>query len=198
MDLHQNPRAFFLLNIAVGPDGNIYGVASEGLGTFSLTPGGVLRWNVPELYRRPIVETGDIVFGPNGAKQQLYFYTNHHTLTYDLNGNLLNSTMPTAQPRVSLFDASVHIVNQALSPGGQLLWTADSLALETTFTLASDGTHYGIDGQFQTLRAITPAGALAWSLPFSTAEYNAWVGANRQSTLLASAGPTSPTFFCAA
>ena len=28
----QNPRAFILLDVAVGPDGNVYGVASSGMG----------------------------------------------------------------------------------------------------------------------------------------------------------------------
>src|SRR4029079_132983 len=46
----QNPRAFILIGIAVGPDGNIYGVATEGIGVFSLTPAGSLRWAHPEGY----------------------------------------------------------------------------------------------------------------------------------------------------
>src|SRR5262249_8106021 len=74
----QNPRAFICLGIAVGPDGNIYSVGTQGLGVFSLTPQGALRWTNPESYARPIVDYGEIVFGPNGGEQQMYFYANDH------------------------------------------------------------------------------------------------------------------------
>lgn len=191
----QPVRAFFLLDIAVGPDGNIYGVATQGLGTFSLTPAGTLRWAVPEPYNRPIADRGDIVFGPNGAKQQLYFYTNAHTLAYDLAGNLVNNTMAAAQPRVSPSDASVHIRNQAYAPNGALVWTASQLSLLTSWNLGQDGTHYGVDGQFSTLWAITPGGTPAWSLPFSTSEYYTFLGANRQNSMVVLSGTVFPATF---
>ena len=68
----QNPRAFICLGVSVGPDGNIYSVGTEGMGVFSLTPAGALRWQTPEAYDRPIVDYGEILFGPNGGNQQLY------------------------------------------------------------------------------------------------------------------------------
>lgn len=74
----QNPRALTRLGVSVGPDGNIYSVGTQGMGVFSLTPAGTLRWTNPELYRRPIVDYGEIVFGPNGSSQQLYFSANAH------------------------------------------------------------------------------------------------------------------------
>jgi len=43
--------ALFLVGMSVGPDGNIYVVATEGVGAFSLTPVGVLRWQKPEPFR---------------------------------------------------------------------------------------------------------------------------------------------------
>lgn len=74
----QNPRAFILLGPNVGPDGNIYAVATEGIGIFSLTPAGVVRWTQPEGYARLIVDYQEVVFGPNGANQQMYFLANNH------------------------------------------------------------------------------------------------------------------------
>ena len=60
----QVPAAMILLGPDVGPDGNIYAVATQGLGVFSLTPEGRLRWSSPENYDRPIVTLQEIVFGP--------------------------------------------------------------------------------------------------------------------------------------
>ena len=82
----QNPRAFICLGVSVGPDGNIYSVGTEGPGVFSLTPAGALRWQQPEAYNRPIVDYGEIVFGPNGSNQQLYFYANNHLRALRLDG----------------------------------------------------------------------------------------------------------------
>ena len=82
----ENPRAFILLGPNVGPDGNIYAVADEGLGVFSLTPAGRLRWSIPERYDRQIVAHQEIVFGPAGTRQQLYFHANHHFKGITLRG----------------------------------------------------------------------------------------------------------------
>jgi outer membrane protein assembly factor BamB len=82
----EDPRAFILLGPNVGPDGNIYAVATEGLGVFSLTPAGELRWSIPEAYDRAIVDYQEIAFGRAGARQQLYFHANHHLKAVSLNG----------------------------------------------------------------------------------------------------------------
>jgi outer membrane protein assembly factor BamB len=74
----EDPGAMILLGPNVGPDGNIYAVATEGLGVFSLTPGGQLRWSIPERYDRAIVDYQEIAFGPAGSDQQLYFHANNH------------------------------------------------------------------------------------------------------------------------
>ena len=63
----MSPRALILLGLAIGPDGNLYGVATEGLGVFSLTPQGSLRWTSPEPYDRPNVSYGELVFGASAA-----------------------------------------------------------------------------------------------------------------------------------
>src|SRR5258708_1740855 len=74
----QDRRALILLGPNVGPDGNIYAVATDAMGVFSLTPDGSLRWSVPEPYQRPPIDLEEIVFGPGGADFQLYFQTNGH------------------------------------------------------------------------------------------------------------------------
>ena len=46
----QNPRAFVFQDVAVGPDGNIYGLGTSGMGVFSLadtSTGPQLRWMTP-------------------------------------------------------------------------------------------------------------------------------------------------------
>src|ERR1041385_7565164 len=77
----ENPRALSLIGPNVGPDGNIYAVATEGLGVFSLTPQGQLRWNLPEAYDRPVVVVQDLTFN----NSRLYFHANNHieAVTFD-------------------------------------------------------------------------------------------------------------------
>ena len=96
----QNPRALTCLGVSVGPDGNIYSVGTEGMGVFSFTPAGTLRWNYPELYQRPIVDYGEIVFGPNGSNQNLYFSANTHLRAVRLDGNSV-FTVTRGQPAVA-------------------------------------------------------------------------------------------------
>jgi len=72
-------RSFFWI-AGWGPDGNIYAARSGGLGVFSSSPNGELRWATPEDYSRPTVNYAEIQFGrsPDGG-QQLYFSANAHT-----------------------------------------------------------------------------------------------------------------------
>ncbi len=162
----QNPRAMILIGISVGPDGNIYGVATEGIGVFSLTPGGSLRWNNPEFYDRPIVDYSEIVFGPNGSSKQLYFYANNHLRAVTLNnGNsVFSSTSSGAQPAVSPVDGTVHIKAAALSPSNQLLWNfifPDGFWEDSDPDIGADGTHY-VTHRFTELYAIDPNGTEKW------------------------------------
>jgi outer membrane protein assembly factor BamB len=85
----QQPEAFILLGPSVGPDGNIYAVASSGMGVFSLTPKGKVRWTVPEAYDRLIVENQELAFGPApGGGTQLYFHANKHFEAVTLQGKI--------------------------------------------------------------------------------------------------------------
>ena len=114
----QNPRALTNLGVSVGPDGNIYSVGTQGMGVFSLTPAGTLRWTNPELYQRPIVDYGEIVFGPNGTNQQLYFSANTHMRAVGLDGSSV-FTVTRGQPAVAP-DGSVHTALSSYAPSGSL------------------------------------------------------------------------------
>jgi hypothetical protein len=160
----QIPRAFTCLGVSVGPDGNIYSVGVEGLGVFSLTPAGSLRWTDPEPYVRPIVDYAEIVFGPNGSDQQLYFEANGRMRGLRLDGATVFA-LPAArfQPAIGP-DGSVHSVFSAYTPGGSLLWTFQSSDPFNTLTspdVGSDGTHYFLQNLSQ-LFALNPDGSERW------------------------------------
>jgi flagellar hook capping protein FlgD/putative pyrroloquinoline-quinone binding quinoprotein len=161
----QNPRANILLGLAVGPDGNIYGVGTQGMGVFSLTPAGALRWTNPENYSRPIVDYGEIVFGPNAGQNQLYFYANDHTRAVRLADGGSGFTLAAhGQPAVSPLDGTVHLSAQAYSPAGALLWSFTFPILTGTISapdLAADGTHYVVNRMFE-LYALRPNGSERW------------------------------------
>ena len=167
----QNPRAFVLVDLAVGPDGNIYAVASSGMGVFSLadlTAGPQLRWTNPETYARPFVEHSEIAFGPteDGSDQQLYFYANGHTRAVRLSDGASVFTLGggNTPPQVSAFDGSWHRGDTAFTPAGDLKWLFE-FPVGTAFSqpsLARDGTQYTVnDGT--NLYAINPFGAEEWS-----------------------------------
>ena len=167
----QNPRAFICLGVSVGPDGNIYSVSAEGLGVFSLTPSGTLRWTNTEHYHRLIVEYGEIVFGPNGNGQQLYFYANDHLRAVGLDGSSVFSNSsgevaafrPGLQPVVAP-DGSVHTVLWAYNADGSLRWFFQTPYPYNTFTAADvggDGTHYFVQNLSQ-LFALNPNGSQRW------------------------------------
>jgi len=162
----QNPRAFICLDVAVGPDGNIYSVATEGLGAFSLTPNGQLRWAVPEGYARLIVDYADIVFGANGANQQLYFGANNHTRAVRLDGTPVFTLTPGSfQPAIGP-DGSIHSALGAYSPSGSLLWNFLSPYPYNTFSrpdVGPDGIHYFTQNTIQ-LFALNSGGSKRWQV----------------------------------
>ena len=160
----QEPRAFILIGPSVGPDGNVYGVGTSGMGVFSLTPEGSLRWTNPENYRRPIVDYGEIAFGPNDGEGQLYFYANDHVRALRCSDGASVFTLPVhGKPVVSPLDGSVHILNSAYSPDGELLWafTFPNFTSPSIASLAADGTHYVVNST-NTLYALEPNGSERW------------------------------------
>jgi hypothetical protein len=163
----QNPRAFILIGLEVGPDGNIYGVASSGMGVFSLRPDGTERWRTPEPYDRLNVTYAEIAFGANHGTRQLYFGANNHVRAVRLDDGASVFTLGgAAQPVVSPFDSSVHFTERAYSPDGQLLWTFTfpvSGVPVSTPALGADGTHYTVNRMFE-LYALALNGTAKWNL----------------------------------
>ena len=163
----QNPRAFVLIDVAVGPDGHVYAVASSGMGVFSLadtSSGPQLRWTNPEAYSRIFVGYTEIEFGPtaDGRDQQLYFYANGHTRAVRLSDGASIFTVGggNTRPRVSPLDGSWHRPDTAFTPDGALAWSFQ-FPLHTGGSepsLAQDGTHYTVN-QSKVLYAIDPFGA---------------------------------------
>ncbi len=164
----QDPRAFICLGVSVGPDGNIYSVGVQGLGVFSLTPAGVLRWAVPEPYNRLIVDHAEIVFGQNGGSQQLYFGANSHTRALRLDGTSVFTLSSTFQPAIGP-DGTVHSALAAFSPNGNLLWNFVSPDPYNTFTPAdvgSNGVHY-FTQNLSELFALNAGGSVSWHVTLS-------------------------------
>ena len=183
-DFVQNPRAFILVGLSVGPDGNIYAVATQGMGVLSLTPAGTLRWQQPEAYDRLIVDYGEIVFGLNGSTQQLYFYANNHLRALKLDGTSVFTIAGTfGQPAVAP-DGSVHNSFSAYSPAGSLLWTFISpypYNLASPPDIGSDGTHYFVQNTVQEF-ALNTNGSQRWHL--TVADYFGGPIADPQNTQL--------------
>lgn len=164
----QNPAAFILLGPNVGPDGNIYAVATEGIGIFSLTPAGALRWTQPEAYDRRIVDYQEVVFGLNGPNQQMYFLANNHLKGLRLDGNPV-FTLPTTgnQPAIGP-DGTVYATYTALgayTPAGNVKWSFTGVINNTATApdVGPDGVAYFVHN-LGTLYAVNPDGSQRWSI----------------------------------
>ena len=169
----QDPRAFVLIDVAVGPDDNIYAVASSGMGVFSLADGGpgnpILRWQTPEAYTRIFVGYTEIAFGLSttpGCIQQLYFYANSHTRAVCLEdgSSIFELGGGNTRPKVSPVDNTWHRGDSAYSPDGVLQWRAE-FPLFAGFTepsLAWDGTHYTVVSGNE-LYALDLLGTVQWT-----------------------------------
>lgn len=174
----QNPRAFIFLGPSVGPDGNIYGVGTQGMGIFSLTPQGNLRWAVPESYDRPPVIFQDLVFGPASGKTQFYFHANNHIRGVELGGNvrftypdglstLTGDPQPATAPDgtlyTNLFSSSTGVQLGAFDPNGNLLWTFSlpPASSPTAPDVGPEGVVY-FGQNLINLFAINPGGTRRW------------------------------------
>ena len=166
----QDPFAFILVGLAVGPDGNVYAAASEGMGVFSLTPDGELRWQTPNPYDRIIIDYNEIVFGDNAGTGQLYFWANRKLRGITLAGTSVFSIeggLPQLQvansPAVGP-DGSVHTALSSFSPNGNPLWTFATPYPYNVFSkssVGSDGAHYLVQNLIQ-LFALNPDGTVRW------------------------------------
>lgn len=160
----QNPRAFILIDVAVGPDGNVYGVGSSGMGIFSLSPQGALRWSTPEAYDRPIVTYTEIVFGPGPTGQdQLYFSANRHTRAVRLaDGANIFTNSASGRPVVSPIDGTLHTAYEAYAPDGTLDWQFHEF-LNGLQTVSMTGIHYNTTSMVTPrIFAVEPDGGERW------------------------------------
>ena len=160
-----NPTALYLYGPNVGPDGNIYAVATEGIGTFSLTPAGTLRWAVAERFTFPVVFRSEIVFGPNGSKNQLYFSANNHTVAYDLDGKLVWSLTGSAPQLAVGPEGNVHVPYGAyFAANGRLAWVFSSpypYNVSDAPDVGSNGIHYTVQNTVE-LFALSTTGSQIW------------------------------------
>jgi hypothetical protein len=164
----QTPRAFVTQDVAVGPDGNIYVLASSGMGVFSLDPDGGFRWSTPEAYGRPFTGYVELAFGPtvDGTDQQLYFYANGHTRAVRLsNGDsIFTIGGNNQQPQVSPLDGTWHTGDAAYSPDSTLVWMFQYPVFTTARepSMGQSGTHYAVQ-QARTVYSINSLGVANWS-----------------------------------
>jgi hypothetical protein len=162
----QNPLAFIMLGPNVGPDGNIYGVATSGIGVFALSPTGQLLWTNPEIYDRRIVDYQEVVFGANGGTQQLYFLANNHLRGLKLDGSPVFSVTTTGnQPAVGP-DGTVYATYTALgayTPNGSVKWSFSGVInnAATAPDAGPDGVVY-FTHNLSTLYAVNSNGTERW------------------------------------
>jgi hypothetical protein len=159
----QNPRAFILLGLTADTSGHVYGVASSGMGAFSLNLAGQERWRTPEAYNRPNVTYSELAIGPAGSSDHLYWYGNAHTRAVRTHDGSSVATFGGGQPVVSPFDGTVHIGSSAYTPNGQLLWSHTTGYGASIPDVARDGTHYYVSGSTN-LFALNTSGSPKWNL----------------------------------
>ena len=166
----QAPRAFVTQDVAVGPDGHVYALASSGMGVFSLRDAGTsaeLRWANAEAYNRPFIGYVELAFGPtiDGHDQQLYFYANGHTRAIRLGDGASVFTIGgnNQQPQVSPFDGTWHVGDAAYSPDGTLVWLFQYPLFTTARepAMGQSGMHYAVQAG-RTVYAIDPGGIERW------------------------------------
>jgi hypothetical protein len=163
----QSPAAYLFVGLGVGPDGNLYCLGTNGLGIFSLTPQGTLRWASSELFNQPIVSYGEIAFGPGptpSSPKQLYFYANHHLRALTLDGRDVFLLGSGGIPVVSPFDGTMHVDKSAYFPDGAQYWFNFDIIGGSYVVMGRDGTHYQTAYIYPNeLYALDPAGALKWT-----------------------------------
>ena len=160
----------------VGPDGNIYAIAEySGIGLFSLTPQGQLRFKVGAFMEHgPLGQS--IVFGSN----QLYFAFDGGPLgpyealfAYDFNGNRRFVATPTANGAQPVVSPNGNVVVQtfpysglslsAYSPAGALVWrVAQGSNTMDNPDVGPDNVAYSVRN-LSTLFAVNPNGTERWS-----------------------------------
>ncbi len=161
----------------VGPDGNIYAVTDfGGIGLFSLTPAGQLRFSVSGFTEYGAIGE-EIAFGPG----QLYFAFDMRGVgppslfSYDFNGgkrfqvfNAENNARPAVGPNgnvvLETFPTNIGMSLAAYAPSGSLLWNFYQFPGNT-----EEHPEVGPDNVIYTVRnlatvfALNPTGTVKWT-----------------------------------
>jgi len=172
-----SPVGQTLLGPNVGPDGNIYANASSGLGMFSLTPAGKLRWATPNQAQRPEVTWQELVFRPASKINPLQvIYSAHGVLAHVdcSNGKITQiasggevtkaAAQPALGPNGNLYSVG-GLDLRAFDPTGKQIWyvRAKTFNSFSNPTVGSDGLVYIV--QSGTARAFRPQdGSNVWTL----------------------------------
>ncbi len=190
---------------SVGPDGNIYAMTSvdgdAGLGVFSLTPEGDLRWATdadPSLFNIN-GETGGPVFF---TSDRLSFHFNNtpdappHPYGFDFNGDqtLYVDFACTSVPRTDPFDRLIlsRCGVQAIDPDAEeVLWTVELGATTVRPALDEAGRLYS-SAFLGELTAITPDGSIAWTSATAT-DVAGVIAAHEERVLYRAPGFGGPT-----
>lgn len=184
---HQNPRAFVLQDVAVGPDGNVFAIGTSGLGVFSLTPDGDLRWAVPEAYDRPFIGYTEMVFGPSPyGEPQLYFSANRHTRALLLSDGTEVFSIGTllAPMAVSPLDGTLHTAYAAYDTDGTQLWQFHEF-LNGHVSVGQSGVHYNSTSMVTSrLFAANADGSERWRAELPRAVYECDVNPTEQILVL--------------
>jgi hypothetical protein len=165
----------------VGADGNVYAVIDRGgLGVFSLTPAGTLRWNDATYFSVYGSLGFEIAF--DNARGQLYFQDDQTAgepqgklWAYDFNGNRRFSAITTieAQPVVAplsgniythVFPSNTGNLLRAFSPQGDVLWNFAGYPTTNTISkpdAGADDAAYAVIN-LSSLYAINPNGTQRW------------------------------------
>ena len=186
----QSPRAFVLQDVAVGPDDNVYALGTSGMGIFSLTPAGSLRWATPEPYSRPFVGYTEIVFGPGPAgKEQLYFSANGITRAIRLeDGQQVFRIGSIGAMAVSPVDGTVHNAYNAYLPTGAKAWQFGTF-LNGTPTVGASGVHFSTTSMVSSrLYAVNVNGSERWRATLPRAAYNVDVDPTEAQVVLGTSG----------
>lgn len=163
----------------VGPDGNIYAVTDGGIGMFSLTPTGQLRWTIPGWGNNGGSPGSEIVFDddhlykaenftPVGMQGLLAI-----TFDGDIDWNVqltVGSGGATRSPRISPLTGNIHVGLSldsgflTFSPDGDMQWShLASGSASSTFGVAvgPDGVVYYVT-ESKTMYAVNPNGSQKW------------------------------------
>ncbi len=168
---------------SVGPDGNIYAVTGiggtgTGLGAFSLTPDGTLRWNDPgNPALAPINSStgGPVLFTQNRLIFPFRIVGSgaNRVYGYDFDGNqtlyvdFTCTGIPRTDPLNRLLIASACGIEAMEQDGNESFWTVQFGAVNLAPAIGADATAYAAQW-FGDVNAINPDGSIQWTSSTAT------------------------------